>query len=86
MSILLIWLLIATSGMYLHSRLFPNEPNDLFDKIVLVSIYFFASPVLHILLMMLSGSKPKWNFISIMALIIYITLNILLCAQLLNIS
>jgi hypothetical protein len=86
MSILVIWLCIAISGMFLHTRLFPDECRDTFDKVVITAIYFFASPVIHIMLMILTASKPKWNFVSILSLIIYIFLNIILCAQLLNIA
>lgn len=86
MSVLLIWLCLATSGMFLHTRLFPDECRDTFDKVVITAIYFFASPVIHIMLMILSGSKPKWNFVSIFSLIAYTFLNIILCVKLLNIA
>lgn len=86
MSVLLIWLCLATSGMFLHTRLFPDECRDTFDKAVITAVYFFASPVIHIMLMTLSGSKPRWNFVSICSLIVYIFLNIILCVKLLNIA
>lgn len=71
--LILNWILIALSGLWVHYTLFTWKYKDGFDIFALCLLYFFASPVIHIAIWFFED-KPNWNFHSIVSLLIYISL------------
>lgn len=68
---ILSWLIAALSATMFHKYAFTYK-NDEFNTFIYIMIYFFGSPVLHWLCWYIYPEKPKFNFKSILSLIIYI--------------